>query len=97
MEDDSTKLTRGKDSVLRLSDDDFHAIKYLLCPYCRAGLPDTYQREEHHFVHFIPGTHEFFSCCAIEFRKARGCLKPPEPYGSPPSSEESDAAPVSDL
>lgn len=75
MEDSISEGEIRPNAVERLSVDDYAEIKRVLCPYCRAGLPDRFQTEPHVFKHYIPGTPEMFECRAMDLRLARGCVQ----------------------
>jgi hypothetical protein len=80
MEDD-THLARTQPDfvpsnvVERLTPQDYAELKRMLCPFCRAGLPDQFSLDPVEFTHFIPGTMERFECQAMPVRMARGCVQ----------------------
>lgn len=82
MADDIQPTEVGKSPVERLSQEDYLYIRALICPYCRAGLPDTFQIDRRLFMHTIPGTDELFECQAMLLRLARGsvqhAVRPPD-------------------
>ncbi len=75
MADDIEPTEIRKSPVERLSQDDYLYIRALLCPYCRASLPDTFQIDRRIFMHTIPGTDELFECQAMPLRLARGSVQ----------------------
>lgn len=56
-------------AVSRLTTMDYEEIRDLLCPFCRAGLPD--ERKNNAWLHSIPGTLNLFGCTATGLRNQR--------------------------
>lgn len=75
MGDDIQAVEIIQSPIERLSPEDYRYFKALLCPFCRARLPDTFQIDRRLFLHSIPGTDELFECQAMALRLARGCVQ----------------------
>ena len=71
-----------------MTTDDYNYMKALLCPFCRANLPDNFNLDRRIFMHTIPGTDELFECQAMALRLARGCVQDAIRRKSPTLIEE---------
>lgn len=54
--------------MITLTNEQYEGIACLLCPYCRAKLPDVRNHDRKMFEHGIPGTNHQFDCGANAIR-----------------------------
>lgn len=71
----ASNLDNQPNVVERMTLEDYTELKRMLCPFCRAELPDQFKLDPVEFTHVIPGTHLRFECQAMTIRMARGCVQ----------------------